>query len=115
MHPNMLPVLKIVETEKAYYLLHAQEPFSLGGVMRFSKSLLDTRDTKLFIVYQIAQMLHYSHSNGIVHGHLHPLNIHLSADLWVYLSGFQCPSSLASISPSPWGKTTTFCAPAKLH
>lgn len=91
-HPNVLPIIKCVETETAYYLISNYQPFTLHALMNFSSNILASMEAKLFIIYQLAQVLRYCHSMGISHGALHPLYMYITPELWIRVSSFECPA-----------------------
>ncbi|KAL6068652.1 Inactive serine/threonine-protein kinase lvsG [Balamuthia mandrillaris] len=91
LHPNLLPILKVVERENSFYVISDYVPFTVCGLLRFSKRVLRGKHRRLFIIYQLVRTLAYCHKNGIAHGALHPLHMRLTPSLWLQLGGFAYP------------------------
>lgn len=100
-HSNIIPLRGIVEGEKAWYLVMNSLPYSLRSVLRFNQDLLESRSLKLFIIFQLLQVLRFCHEHRLAHGELHPESILVSDELWIYLSGFQCSSIARPPLPPP--------------
>ncbi|KAB8081228.1 hypothetical protein EE612_002250 [Oryza sativa] len=85
-HPNILPVLGIVETYDCCYMLHPKSPYTLENIMHYSPEALWSDWHIRFLIYQIISALVYLHDFGVHHGNLKPSAILMSDSLWPYLS-----------------------------
>uniref|UniRef100_A0A0D9V0C3 BEACH domain-containing protein n=1 Tax=Leersia perrieri TaxID=77586 RepID=A0A0D9V0C3_9ORYZ len=85
-HPNILPVLGVVETSDCCYMLHPKFPYTLENIMHYSPEALRSDWHIRFLIYQIISALEYLHDFGLHHGILKPSTIFMSDSLWPYLS-----------------------------
>uniref|UniRef100_A0A0E0JHV8 Protein kinase domain-containing protein n=1 Tax=Oryza punctata TaxID=4537 RepID=A0A0E0JHV8_ORYPU len=85
-HPNILPVLGVVETYDCCYMLHPKSPYTLENIMHYSPEALCSDWHIRFLIYQIISALVYLHDFGVHHGNLKPSAIFMSDSLWPYLS-----------------------------
>lgn len=97
LHPNLAPLLRVVETKDSFYPIFERQPFTLDDVLKFSREVLRSESNKtLFIFYQLLNVIAFCHQRGIVHGNINPSNIVLNNDAWAMLTGFTC-TDLASV------------------
>ncbi|XP_040378443.1 protein GFS12 isoform X2 [Oryza brachyantha] len=85
-HPNILPVLGVVEAHDCCYMLHPKSPYTLENIMHYSPEALYSDWNIRFLIYQIISALVYLHDFGVHHGNLKPATIFMSDSLWPYLS-----------------------------
>ncbi|XP_024313947.1 protein GFS12 isoform X2 [Brachypodium distachyon] len=85
-HPNILPVLGVVESSDCCYMLHPKAPYTLENIMHYSPKALCSDWHIRFLMYQIISALAYLHDSGVHHGNLKPSTILMSDSLWPYLS-----------------------------
>ncbi|GJN05367.1 hypothetical protein PR202_ga22988 [Eleusine coracana subsp. coracana] len=85
-HPNILPLLGVLEAPACCYMLQPKVPYTLENIMHFSPEAFSSDWHIRFLMYQIISALAYLHDFGIYHGNLRPSNILMSDSLWPYLS-----------------------------
>uniref|UniRef100_K3XDT3 Protein GFS12 n=1 Tax=Setaria italica TaxID=4555 RepID=K3XDT3_SETIT len=85
-HPNILPVLGVLETSDCCYMLHPKAPYTLENIMHYSPEAFCSDWHIRFLIYQIISALAYLHDSGVHHGNLKPSKILMSDSLWPYLS-----------------------------
>ncbi|CAL4963842.1 unnamed protein product [Urochloa decumbens] len=105
-HPNILPVLGVIETSDCCYLLHPKAPYTLENIMHYSPEAFCSDWHIRFLIYQIISALTYLHDSGVHHGNLRPSNILMSDSLWPYLS----ISDICPVKHS-WGFADHKCSP----
>lgn len=91
---NLDKVIKIIESDTAFFLLFPHYPFTLEDLLAFSYQTIHSDGEKFFLLYQILRGLTHAHRNGIIHGNLSPSSIFLTEKMWVTVSQFYCPSSI---------------------
>lgn len=97
LHPNLAPLLRVIETNDSFYPIFERQPFTLEDVLKFSREVLRSESNKtLFIFYQLLNVIAFCHQRGVVHGNINPSNIILNNDAWAMLTGFTC-TDLASV------------------
>ncbi|MFN4182837.1 MAG: protein kinase domain-containing protein, partial [bacterium] len=70
-HPNLLRLLAVEENDwRIYFIYEWKEGASLASLMRENQPLEATQ--ALSLATQIAEVIHYLHENGVVHGFLSP-------------------------------------------
>ncbi|KAJ1283647.1 hypothetical protein BS78_03G144300 [Paspalum vaginatum] len=105
-HPNILPVLGVLETSDCCYMLHPKAPYTLENIMHYSPEAFCSDWHIRFLMYQIISALAYLHDLGVHHGNLRPRNILISDSLWPYLSiSDTCPVKHS------WGFAGPKCSP----
>ncbi|OEL12775.1 Protein GFS12 [Dichanthelium oligosanthes] len=105
-HPNILPVLGILETSDCCYMLYPKAPYTLENIMHYSPEAFRSDWHIRFLIYQIISALGYLHDSGIHHANLRPSNILMSDSLWPYLSiSDTCPIRHS------WGFADPKCSP----
>lgn len=58
LHPNVVPIMRIDESEKAYYVVCEKQPFCLDKLIHFSPQVLETNCMlKPFLFYQFLQVI----------------------------------------------------------
>ncbi|XP_020588652.1 protein GFS12 isoform X2 [Phalaenopsis equestris] len=85
-HPNISPLLGVINASGYDYLLHPKASFTLENILHFSPNCLRSDWQIRFLIYQMFSALTYIHDLGIPHGNLCPSSILLSDSLWVWLS-----------------------------
>ncbi|VAI88899.1 unnamed protein product [Triticum turgidum subsp. durum] len=85
-HPNILPVLGVVESSDCCYMFQPKAPYTLENIMHYSPEALCSDWHIRFFIYQIISALAYLHDFGVHHGNLKPSTILMSDSLWPYLS-----------------------------
>ncbi|CAL9209100.1 unnamed protein product [Musa hybrid cultivar] len=85
-HPNIFPVLGILEAPVYSYLLHPKAPYTLENVLKYSPTVLKSDWHIRFLTYQILSALAYIHGLGFAHGNISPSSIHLNESLWACLN-----------------------------
>lgn len=91
---NLNFMIDVIETPSAYLFISDKKPYNLRDLLKFSKKHHEDL-AKLFLLYQLLNVVNYCHEYGICHGSLDPSKILLSENkLWIYLCGLDCPSSL---------------------
>ncbi|KAF7109542.1 hypothetical protein CFC21_109785 [Triticum aestivum] len=85
-HPNILPVLAVVESSDCCYMFQPKAPYTLENIMHYSPEALCSDWHIRFFIYQIMSALAYLHDFGVHHGNLKPSTILMSDSLWPYLS-----------------------------
>ncbi|KAG0487736.1 hypothetical protein HPP92_009831 [Vanilla planifolia] len=85
-HPNISPLLGLMNGPSYSYLLHPKAPFSLENILHYSSYALKSDWQIRFLIYQILSALLCMHNLGIAHGSLCPSSILLSNSLWIWLS-----------------------------
>lgn len=85
-HPNIFPVLGVVESPDCWYMLQPKAPFTLENIMHYSPEALCSDWHIRFFIYQIISATAYLHDFGVHHGNLKPSTILMSDSLWPYLS-----------------------------
>lgn len=104
LHPNVLPVIRVVETTTAFYVCQPYYPHTLAHLLTFSAEWLTlVRDRRLFFVYQLLATLAFCHSRGVIHGALTPSQIVVREDGWLMLTGFRAHST----PPTPVPRQTS--------
>ena len=105
-HPNILPVLGVLETSDHCFILHPKAPYTLENIMHYSPEAFCSDWHIRFLIYQIISALAYLHDSGVHHGNLRPSNILMSDSLWPYLSITDtCPVKHS------WGFSDPKCSP----
>jgi WD repeat-containing protein 81 len=105
-HPNILPVLGILETSDCCYMLQPKAPYTLENIMHYSPEAFCSDWHIRFLVYQIISAVAYLHDLGVHHGNLRPSKILMSDSLWPYLSiSDTCPVKHS------WGVANHKCSP----
>ncbi|WVZ71326.1 hypothetical protein U9M48_019920 [Paspalum notatum var. saurae] len=105
-HPNILPVLSVLETSDCCYMLHPKAPYTLENIMHYSPEAFCSDWHIRFLMYQIISALACLHDLGVHHGNLRPRNILMSDSLWLYLSiSDTCPVRHS------WGFAGPNCSP----
>ncbi|KAL6850326.1 hypothetical protein ACP4OV_020953 [Aristida adscensionis] len=105
-HPNILPVLGVLEASDCCYMLHPKAPYTLENILHYSPEALGSDWHIRFLIYQIISALSCLHDLGVHHGNLRPSNILMSDSLWPYLSvSDTCPVKHS------WGFTDPSCLP----
>ncbi|XP_020695748.2 protein GFS12 isoform X1 [Dendrobium catenatum] len=85
-HPNIAPLLGVINAPDYDYLLQPKAPFTLEDILHYSPNSLKSDWHIRFLIYQIFSALTYIHDLGIAHGNLCPSSILLSGSLWAWLS-----------------------------
>ncbi|URD81742.1 WD domain, G-beta repeat [Musa troglodytarum] len=85
-HPNIFPILGILEAPVYSYLLHPKAPYTLENVLKYSPMVLKSDWHIRFLTYQILSALAYIHGLGFAHGNISPSSIHLNESLWACLN-----------------------------
>jgi WD repeat-containing protein 81 len=85
-HPNILPLLGVLEARGCCYMLQPKVPYTLENIMHYSPEAIFSDWHIRFLIYQIISALAYLHDVGVYHGNLRPSNILMSDSLWPYLS-----------------------------
>ncbi|KAG2597359.1 hypothetical protein PVAP13_5KG261000 [Panicum virgatum] len=105
-HPNILPVLGVLETSDHCFILHPKAPYTLENIMHYSPEAFCSDWHIRFLIYQIISALAYLHDSGVHHGNLRPSNVLMSDSLWPYLSITDtCPVKHS------WGFSDLKCSP----
>ncbi|GAM26410.1 hypothetical protein SAMD00019534_095850 [Acytostelium subglobosum LB1] len=91
-HPNILPILEVLESDKNFIITHKKYPFSLDCLLRYSSQFL-VKNSKItaFILYQLIQVISFLHEKEIIHGDLSPASVFLDEHMWLGLHGFTFP------------------------
>lgn len=84
--PNVIGYSRIVETERAGYLVRQFIKYNLYDRMS-TRPFLDTTEKK-WIAYQILRALQTCHANNICHGDIKSENVLVGSYKWVYLTDF---------------------------
>ncbi|XP_072997201.1 protein GFS12 isoform X1 [Typha latifolia] len=85
-HPNICPILCLLESRDSRYLLQPKFQYTLENVMQYSpKALRSDWHIRLFM-YQILSALAYIHGLGASHGNIRPSTILLTDSCWPLLS-----------------------------
>ncbi|CAG8494901.1 36188_t:CDS:10, partial [Racocetra persica] len=109
--PNAFPYQRIIETEKAGYLIRHTRPF-LNCI------------EKKWITYQILCGVHDAHTRGIYHGDIKTENILVTSWNWVYLADFAGykPTYLPEDNPADFSfffdtssRRTCYLAPERFY
>ncbi|RHZ45574.1 hypothetical protein Glove_669g16 [Diversispora epigaea] len=120
--PNAFPYQRIIETEKAGYIIR----------QHFFSSLYDRISTRPFlnciekkwITYQILCGVHDAHTRGIYHGDIKTENIFVTSWNWVYLADFAGykPTYLPEDNPADFSfffdtssRRTCYLAPERFY
>nr|CAD1829709.1 unnamed protein product [Ananas comosus var. bracteatus] len=85
-HPNICPVLGVLETPDYCYLLHPKAPYTLENILHYSPKAFQSDWHVRFFIYQIISALGYLHGLGVSHGNISPSTILLTNFLWPWLS-----------------------------
>ncbi|CAM0881116.1 unnamed protein product [Alopecurus aequalis] len=85
-HPNILPVLGVVESSDCWYMLQPKAQYTLENIMHYSPEALCSDWHIRFFIYQVISAIAYLHDFGVHHGNLKPSTILMSDSLWPYLS-----------------------------
>ncbi|KAL6626248.1 hypothetical protein ACP70R_029974 [Stipagrostis hirtigluma subsp. patula] len=105
-HPNILPVLGVLETSNCCYMLHPKASYTLENILHYSPDALSSDWHIRFLIYQILSALACLHDLGVHHGNIRPSNILVSDSLWPYLSiSHTCPIK------NSWGFADPDCSP----
>ncbi|KAJ3692978.1 hypothetical protein LUZ60_012073 [Juncus effusus] len=84
-HPNISPILCLIEKTNYHYLLEPKIPFTLDNILHFSPSALQSDWHVRFLIYQIISAISHMHELGFSHGNLNPKTIHLTDSLWAWV------------------------------
>ncbi|EGG14033.1 WD40 repeat-containing protein [Cavenderia fasciculata] len=101
LHPNILPILEVIESEENFFLLYKKYSYTLDGLLRYSSQFLQ-KNSKIsaFILYQLVQLIGHLHEKEMVHGNLTPSSVYLNDKMWLGLHGFSFPNQSIPYSPS---------------
>lgn len=100
-HPNLSPLLAVLESSTSFYLLHPHEPFSLVNLAKHSPAVMEGKDTQSqFIVYQMFQLLRFLHEKGICVGEVGLGDVHVDSCLWVHFRLPLCGLQVETSSPA---------------
>jgi hypothetical protein len=56
-HPNIVPIVRIDETDKAFYIVCEKQPYTLDTMIQFSPHILETNCMmRPFLMYQLLQV-----------------------------------------------------------
>eukprot|EP01133_Synstelium_polycarpum_P019386 gene19386-23210_t len=99
-HPNILPIVEILESERAFFLVHRRFKYTLDGLLRYSSQFFQ-RNSKItaFVLYQLIQLISFLHDKEIVHGDLTPASIHIDERMWLGLTSFAFPRTPLYTTP----------------
>lgn len=100
-HPNLSPLLAVLESSTSFYLIHPHESFSLMNLARHSPAVMKWKESQLqFVVYQMFQLLKFLHKKGISLGEVGLGDIHVDSCLWVHFRVPQCGLWVEPSSPA---------------
>lgn len=85
-HPNIAPVLGMLNMPGSVNLLYPKTPYSLENILHYSPKALKTDWHIRFLIYQVLSALAYVHALGIAHGNICPSNIMLTDLSWSLLN-----------------------------
>ncbi|XXG84663.1 hypothetical protein AAC387_Pa10g2131 [Persea americana] len=85
-HPNIAPVLGMLNMPGSVNLLYPKTPYSLENILHYSPKALKTDWHIRFLIYQILSALAYIHDLGVAHGNICPSNVMLTDSCWVWLN-----------------------------
>ncbi|TVU21077.1 hypothetical protein EJB05_30691, partial [Eragrostis curvula] len=105
-HPNILPLVGVLEAPACCYMLHPKVPYTLENIIHYSPKAFCSDWHIRFLIYQIISALTYLHDFGVYHGNLRPSNILMSDSLWPYLS-----ISDTCLVKCNWGFAGPECSP----
>ncbi|KAK1278106.1 hypothetical protein QJS04_geneDACA015830 [Acorus gramineus] len=85
-HPNIVPVLALLDAKGHSNLLHPKPPFTLENVLNYSPKALKSDWHIRFLIYQMISAIAHVHDLGLSHGNICPSELFLSDSCWVWLS-----------------------------
>ncbi|KAK1315616.1 hypothetical protein QJS10_CPA05g00123 [Acorus calamus] len=85
-HPNIVPVLAVLDAKGHSNLLHPKPPFTLENVLNYSPKALKSEWHIRFLIYQMISAIAHVHDLGLSHGNICPSELFLSDSCWVWLS-----------------------------
>ncbi|KAK1291765.1 hypothetical protein QJS10_CPB17g00930 [Acorus calamus] len=85
-HPNIVPVLAVLDAKGHSNLLHPKPPFTLENVLNYSPKALKSDWHIRFLIYQMISAISHVHDLGLSHGNICPSELFLSDSCWVWLS-----------------------------
>ena len=86
-HPNLVPVLALLESDDAFYVVQPYSSYSLWDCITFSPAILSSSFAKpLFILYQLLHAILYCHNNGVPVGDLRAQQVTIDNQLWVQIT-----------------------------
>jgi WD40 repeat protein len=99
-NPHVMPVLKVIEADNAFYVLSAPVDLNLHVALTSGcAQRLGNATDRLFLVYQLLRAVGDAHGVGLVHGRLHPQSIALAEGRpWLRIGGFGGALSLGAAS-----------------
>ncbi|CAG2226311.1 WDR81 [Mytilus edulis] len=87
---NILHVIKIYETDDAFYLIQPFVLHNIQNVIAFSPAVFKSSMTKpLFVLYQLLHLLNQLHKKGLILGNVSLHDVLCDEKLWIYTSGLQ--------------------------
>jgi WD repeat-containing protein 81 len=83
-HQNCLPAFCALFTSQHIFLLQKYIPHTLSDCVTFSPAVLNSaRSRKLFLIYQLLQLLRDSHDRGVIIGDVSLHDLFISSSLWL--------------------------------
>lgn len=118
---NMLPWHRVIETDRAGYLVRQLVRTSLYDRLSLRPFLEPVE--KLFMVFQLLKMVEVLHSHGLCHGDLKLENVLVTSSNWLLLTDFAAhtkPASIPEDNPSQYlfyfdtsGRRVCYLAPER--
>jgi len=69
LHPNLLQIIFVIESQTNYYLFFPLQQVSVHQLLLVQRNSLGKSNCKrLFCIYQLLKALEYLHQKGIYHG-----------------------------------------------
>lgn len=86
-HPGILISYAVIESSKAFYVVHPFHKYTVSDLVTFSPSKLrdDTQNTKLFVLFELLKAVRHLHSHGISIYNMSLKDILIDDQLWVQI------------------------------